>query len=132
MDAKGNVDVVVNEVKEAYYYDMNSQYPYAMLNDILLVTLYILPTKNLDNIFGFVYFVYGKFTPPYVLRVPFIQYKDPKTNKVSCPRGSFNRMIFSEEIKYALKYGYKFEVKFSYKFARGKGVFNSFILKEFD
>ena len=54
--------------------------------------------KNLDNIFGF---VYGKVTGPSedVLRVPFIQNKDPKTNKVR---------IFSEEIKYALKYGYKF------------------------
>ena len=96
MDAKGNVDVVVNEVKEAYYYDMNSQYSHGMLKDMPVGNPVYSTDKNLDNIFWFVYFVYGKFTPPYVLRVPFIQYKDPKTNKVSCPRGSFNRMIFSE------------------------------------
>ena len=131
MDAKGNVDVVVNEVKEAYYYDMNSQYSHGMLKDMPVGNPVYSTDKNLDNIFGF---VFGKVTAPSEaeLRVPIIQYRDPKTNKVSCPRGSFNRMIFSEEIKYALKYGYKFEVKFSYKFARGKGVFNSFILKEFD
>ena len=30
----GNVDVLVNEITEGYLYDMNSQYPYAMLNDM--------------------------------------------------------------------------------------------------
>ena len=30
-----------------------------------------------------------------VLKVPFIQYKDPNTGVVSCPKGSFNRMFFS-------------------------------------
>ena len=36
-----------------------------------------------------------------------------------------------KQIKYALKYGYKFIVKFSYKFARGKGLFDSFVHKEY-
>ena len=126
----GNVDIFVNEINEGYLYDMNSQYPYAMLNDMPIGNPVYSTDKNLDNIFGF---VYGKVTAPSsdVLRVPFIQYKDPKTDKVTCPRGSFNRMMFSEEIKYAIKQGYKFDVKFSYKFARGKGVFDSFVEKEY-
>jgi hypothetical protein len=41
-------------------------------------------------------------------------------------------MIFSEEIKYAIKQGYKFDVKFSYKFARGKGVFKDFVETQFE
>ena len=95
MDAKGNVDVVVNEVKEAYYYDMNSQYSHGMLKDMPVGNPVYSTDKNLDNIFGF---VFGKVTAPSEaeLGVPIIQYRDPKTNKVSCPRGSFNRMIFSE------------------------------------
>ena len=78
--------------------------------------------KNLENIFGF---VFGKITAPSAeqLRVPFIQYRDPETGSVTCPRGEFNRMIFSEEIKYALKFGYKFDMKFAYKFERGKDLF---------
>jgi hypothetical protein len=126
----GNVDVFTNEINEGYLYDMNSQYPYAMLRDMPVGNPVYSTDKNLDNIFGF---VYGKVTAPTAeeLRVPFIQYKDPKTDKVTCPRGTFNRMIFSEEIKYAINHGYKFDVKFSYKFARGKGVFDSFSTKEY-
>ena len=91
----GNVDVLVNEITEGYLYDMNSQYSHGMLKDMPVGNPVYSTDKNLDNIFGF---VFGKVTAPSEaeLRVPIIQYREPKTNKVSCPRGSFNRMIFSE------------------------------------
>ena len=91
----GNVDVYVNEINEGFLYDMNSQYSHGMLKDMPVGNPVYSTDKNLDNIFGF---VFGKVTAPSEaeLRVPIIQYRDPKTNKVSCPRGSFNRMIFSE------------------------------------
>jgi hypothetical protein len=50
-----------NEIKNAFYYDMNSQYPYAMLQDMPIGNPIFSTDKNLDNIFGF---VYGKITPP--------------------------------------------------------------------
>ena len=64
------------------------------------------------------------------MRVPFIQYRDPITNLVYCPnnkRNSFNRLIFSEEIKYALKYGYKFKLDYAYTFERGKNLFKDYV-----
>lgn len=127
----GNVEVFVNETFQGFGYDMNSQYPKAMLNDMPVGNPIYTTDKNLENIFGF---VYGKVTPPSVeiLRVPFIQYRDPSTGSVSCPRGEFYRMIFSEEIKYAIEQGYKFEVIYAYKFNRGKGLFKEFVEKHYE
>ena len=63
---------------------------------------------------------------PEVLKIPFIQVKDPKTGLVSCPRGEFYRMMFTEEIKYAIKHGYKFEILYGYQFKKGK-LFTDFV-----
>jgi hypothetical protein len=48
-------------INNAYYYDMNSQYPNAMLNDMPIGNPIFTTENNLNNIFGF---VYGKITPP--------------------------------------------------------------------
>jgi len=71
----GNVDVYINEVKNAYIYDMNSQYPNAIYNEMPIGNPIFTTEKNIDNIF---WFVYEKITAPSeeILRVPFIQYKD--------------------------------------------------------
>ena len=59
--------------------------------------------------------------------MPFIQYKDPIWKLNSCPRGKFKRLIFSEEIKYALKFGYKIEIEYCYQFKREKNLFTNFV-----
>ncbi len=50
--------------------------------------------KNINKIFGY---VFGEIFCPseQILQVPFIQYRDPFTNIVTCPRGKFKRLIFS-------------------------------------
>jgi hypothetical protein len=48
-------------IKNAYYYDMNSQYPSAMLKDMPLGNPIFTTESELNNIFGF---VFGKITPP--------------------------------------------------------------------
>lgn len=87
--------------------------------------------NNLDNIFGF---VYGEITAPNenILQVPFIQYRDPYNNTVSCPRGKFKRLIFSQEIKYALKYGYSIDIEYCYKFKRGKDLFTEYVKDHYE
>lgn len=91
---RGNVDVFINEVKDAYYYNINSQYPKAMLNDMPVGNPVLTLETNLDKIFGF---VYGEIIAPdeNTLQVPFIQYKDFIYKDVICPRGKFKRLIFS-------------------------------------
>ena len=122
----GNVEVYANEISEGYYYDMNSQYPRAMLEDMPVGNPKLSLETNLDKIFGF---VYGEISCPdeNILQVPFIQFKDPNTNLNVCPRGNFKRLIFSEEIKYALQYGYKINIEYSYIFERGKDLFKEFV-----
>lgn len=113
------VGVYANEVSKAYMSAIHSQYPKAMLNDMPVGDPIFTTEKDLDKIFGF---VYGTITAPDAdkLRVPYIQYRDPITGNVSCPRGEFVRMIFSEEMKAARLDGYKIEIMFGYQFERGQ------------
>lgn len=122
----GNVDVFYNQISEGYYYDLNSQYPKAMLNDMPVGDPVLSLETNLDKIFGF---VFGEIYCPdeKTLRVPFIQFKDPITRNVSCPRGKFKRLIFSEEAKYALKYGYQINIEYCYQFKRGVDLFKDYV-----
>jgi len=122
----GNVDVFINEIDKGYYYDMNSQYPTAMLNDMPVGEPVLSLENDLNKIFGF---VYGEIISPdeSILQVPFIQYKDPIWKLNNCPRGKFKRLIFSEEIKYALKFGYRINIDYCYQFKRGKDLFKDYI-----
>ena len=81
---------------------------------------------NLNKIFGF---VFGEITCPdeNKLKVPFIQSKDPNTNLNICPRGKFSRLIFYEEIRYAINYGYSLNIEYCYIFERGKDLFKDFV-----
>jgi len=122
----GNVNVFVNKMNKGFYYDMNSQYPFAMLNDMPIGNPIFSTDTDLNNYFGF---VYGEITAPESdrLRVAYIQNRDDKSSDVNCPRGSFSRMIFSEEIKEAIKDGYTIKVQYGYKFERGKDVFKNYV-----
>ena len=122
----GNVDAFINKIDKAYYYDMNSQYPFAMLNDLPVGNPTLSNDTNLNNYFGF---VYGEITAPSYekLRIPYIQLRDEKSDIISCPRGTFSRMIFSEEMKEAIKDGYSIKVKYGYKFERGINLFKDYV-----
>ena len=122
----GNVDVFINKIDKGYLYDVNSQYPKAMLNDMPLGDPILSLENNLNKIFGF---VYGEITCPDEnnLQVPFIQYRNPLWKLNACPRGRFKRLIFSEEIKYALKFGYKINIEYCYQFKRGKILFKDYV-----
>ncbi len=127
----GNVDVFINKITNGYLYDINSQYPTAMLQDMPVGDPVLSLETNLDKIFGF---VYGEIYCPneQTLQVPFIQFKDPITRDVSCPRGKFKWLIFYEEIKYALSFGYKRNVDYCYQFERGKDLFKGYVLDHYE
>ena len=122
----GNVEVFINKIEGGYYYDMNSQYPSAMLKDMPTGNPVLSLETDLNKIFGF---VYAEIICPNEseLQVPFIQTRDPILNYIRCPRGKFKRLIFSEEAKYAVKYGYKVNVEYSYIFERGKDLFKDYV-----
>ena len=80
--------------------------------------------KELDKIFGFVYAV---ITPPSedVLKVASLQARI--NGKVENPREIFERWIFSEELKSALKEGYTADIICGYKFKRGILLFDKYV-----
>jgi hypothetical protein len=127
----GNVDVFINLITNGYHYDINYQYSKAMINDMPVGNPILSLETDLDKIFGF---VYGEIICPddNILQVPFIQYKDPITKLTICPRGKFKRLIFSQEIKYALKFGYTMDIEYCYQFKRGQGLFTKYVLDHFE
>lgn|SRR5258706_10273036 len=102
-----------------------------MLNDMPVGDPVLSLETNLDKIFGF---VYGEIICPdeNILQVPFIQYRDHYKNIVSCPRGKFKRLIFSQEMKYAIKYGYSINVEYCYQFKRGKDLFTKYVIDHYE
>jgi hypothetical protein len=90
----GNVEVYFNVVTKGYLYVINSQYPAAMLQDMPIGNPVLSLETDLEKIFGF---IYGEITCPNenLLKVPFIQCKDPNTNLKVCSRCKFKRLIFS-------------------------------------
>jgi|SRR6266404_299149 len=102
-----------------------------MLNDMPIGEPILSLENNLDNMFGF---VFGEITCPdeNTLQIPFIQFRESFSQSVYCPRGTFSRLIFSEEIKYALKYGYKIDIKYCYQFNRGKDLFKDYVNELYD
>nr|YP_009487300.1 hypothetical protein [Russula lepida]AWB36202.1 hypothetical protein [Russula lepida] len=128
----GAVDVYIPQNEKEtniYVYDVNSLYPYVMEKFDMPIGKPIYFEGDIRTIekdaFGF---FYCKIVTPDNLKHPIIQ-THVKTNndlRTVAPLGSWEGMIFSEELNNALKYGYKFEVLWGYKFKR-KNIFNSYI-----
>lgn len=115
--------------KKIYAYDVNSLYPYVMAKCKLPIgkpTYFEGDITKLDkNAFGF---FYCKIIAPKNLKHPIIQTR-VKTNdglRTVAPLGSWNDMIFSEEMYNAMKYGYKFEVLWGYTFESDL-IFDGFV-----
>jgi hypothetical protein len=122
----GLVQVLVNDiVNEGYGYDVNSQYPNAMLMDMPVGNPIITLEKDINKLFGF---TYGKVIPPKKedLRVLLLRHRNEKGESI-LSREPFEGWFFTELIKEAIKYGYKFEVITSYQFKRGKNVFSDYV-----
>jgi hypothetical protein len=113
----GSVDMFIpsnNYCEELIYsYDVNSLYPYIMLTKAMPIgqpTHFIGDIRSKDKeAFGF---FYCKVITPETLEHPIIQIHHKTKSGISTisPLGSFEMMIFSEEMDNAIKYGYKFEI----------------------
>jgi len=108
----GATDYYKKYGKNLYYYDVNSLYPFCMLNPVPYKPLEYfndLSDFKLDDFFGF---ALAKIVVPTetVLKNPILPYKNRVNDidgKVIYPRGEFTEVYFSEELKAAVKLGYK-------------------------
>ena len=121
----GLVDVVEHLVQKAYKYDANSHYPAAMINDMPIGNPVISDEKDINKLFGF---SYAKVTAPSVdiLAQPTLPFRDSR-GVTTCPRGRFEGVWFTEELKDSISRGYQVEIVSTVVFKRGKGLFDKFI-----
>ena len=117
----GYTDVFKPYLKNGYYYDVNSLYPYVMSNyaypgeiiDKFKIVDDIKSIKDtnqdlffdINNFFGF---IKVEVKCPENLNKPFLTYNHPEFGLIT-PVGSWTAVYFSEELKYAIKLGYTFK-----------------------
>ena len=102
-----------------YYYDVNSLYPFAALQDMPGLTCsklrFYLNNNDIDDLFGFFYCSIDALLDGYLGLVP----KREKTGSIF-PLGKWEGWYFSEELKFAKKHGYKINVFKGYSFSKEK------------
>lgn len=120
----GATDIYKLQGKDLYYYDVNSLYPYVMLNDMPLELIKIhenMDFKDIENFFGFIDCLVE--SPP-IIKVPILPFKYKA--KTIFPVGSWRSTYFSEELKEAIKLGYKITPIKGYEYSKYK-LFNKYI-----
>jgi hypothetical protein len=125
---------IIDFIKNIYYYDVNSLYPYIM-------SLFELPCGKIVYFEGNIYnenliinniipqnvlgFYYCKVIAPTNLLHPIIQLRI--NNTTLAPLGTFECMLYSKEIENAIKYGYEITVLRGYYFTEKVCLFKEYI-----
>jgi hypothetical protein len=103
--------------EKVYYYDVNSLYPAAMLNDmpydLVNPTLINLSNRTLDSFFGF---AEVEVTCPTNMLRPVLPFH--MNGKTIYPVGTWKGVYFSEELKAVVKLGYQIRLIRGYEFTR--------------
>lgn len=125
----GKVDVFITYAKssneEIYYYDVNSLYPYAMLNTMPEGVGEWIDGKDikLTEFFGFLEVT---VTVPKHLNIPILPYRHE--GGLFFPQGTFTSVQFSEELRYAQSLGYEIkEIKRGLSFNKKEEVFSKYV-----
>lgn len=118
----GATDFYKKHGKKLYYYDVNSLYPYGMLNAMPLDFIKIHEEINdINSFFGFIECI---VTTPKDLKIGILPVRDE--GKTIFPLGTWKGTYFSEEIKECMKYGYEFKFIKGYEYSKYY-LFNDYI-----
>ena len=114
----GGTDVYKAYAKNVYYYDVNSLYPYAMLNPMPYNILHNgkiidLSNRSLDSFFGF---ALVKIFCPLNMARPVLPFHHE--GKTIYPVGNWKGVYFSEELKAVRKLGYQITLIKGYEFTK--------------
>jgi len=115
-------------IGNGYHYDMNSQYPAAMLNKMPIGNPVFSNNCNLEYYSGF---VFAKIIPPSEnkLKNLYIQYRD--RGIITCPRTPFIRWIDTIELNYAIQDGYKADIICGINFPESNKVDSENLFKNY-
>lgn len=112
----GATDYYKAYIKNGYYYDVNSLYPFAMLKPMphKIIKYYKdLSNIKLENFFGF---CLAEITTPKQNLKPLLPYKHK--GKTIFPTGSFIGVYFSEELKAVQSRGYQITLISGYEYSQ--------------
>lgn len=124
----GSSDYYIFYGKNLKFYDVNSLYSYAMLNEMPLIFLgeFNGDEFKIEDIFGFVECIIE--TPDNINNGEQIPLLIAKINgKICHPIGKWKGTYFSEEIKAVIKHGYKVKITKIYQFSKAK-LFDDYVL----
>jgi len=121
----GGTDVYKAFGELVRYYDVNSLYPYAMLNsmphDLVNPNLINLSNRTLDSFFGF---AEVEIFCPIDMKRPVLPFH--LKGKTIYPVGSWKGVYFSEELKAVVKLGYQIKLIRGYEFTK-IDLFSSYV-----
>lgn len=122
----GATDYYIKYAENLYYSDVNSLYPYAMLNDmpvnIKSKNFVFGPDFDLNKFFGF---LQVEVTAPKDLIIPMLPFK--YKGKTIFPTGRWYGTYFSEELKAVAAYGYTFRYISGIEYHKTEKLFDSYI-----
>lgn len=111
--------------KNLYYYDVNSLYPFASINDMPGMECKYISSldKELDieKLFGFFYCEIESSENYFGL----LPYRSKQG--LIYPSATWSGWYFSEELKHAIANGYKIKVLRGYEFSREKDIFKNYV-----
>jgi hypothetical protein len=125
----GSVDMYIPNGIKIRAYDVNSLYPSQMQSQLMPVGMPTYFNGNIlntdENAFGF---FYCEIIAPDNIKHPILQtrVKINGVHKTIAPIGSWEDMLFSEEMKNAINYGYKIKVLWGYTF-KSKNIFKEYV-----
>jgi DNA polymerase type B, organellar and viral len=125
----GSVDMYIPNGIKIRAYDVNSLYPSQMQSQLMPVGMPTYFNGNIlnfnENAFGF---FYCKIIAPDDIKHPILQtrVKINGVTKTIAPIGSWEDMLFSEEMKNAINYGYKIKVLWGYTF-KSENIFKEYV-----
>lgn len=122
----GATDYYIKYAENLFYSDVNSLYPYAMMNSMPVNIkerhYHLSKDFDLNNFFGF---LHVEVTAPKDLIVPMLPFK--YKGKTIFPTGTWIGTYFSEELKAVIKYGYTFKFISGIEYHRTEKLFDSYI-----
>lgn len=118
----GISNVYQQTIQNGYYYDINSQYPNAILKSIPTGNPTFITNPTTDKIFGFYYAI----IQPIGGNNTILPSRNAK-GIVTYPNEEFQGWYFSEELKEIIKLGWTIQVKFGYQFTSSTDIFKTYV-----
>lgn len=119
----GHVDAYIPIGENLHYYDVNSLYPFVMMENIMPTGKPVwhgdLRERDIDSLFGFIR-AYVVCPRTKKMKRPFLPCQTGNKTLVF-PTGKFVGVYFSEELKYAKKIGYTIVPMSGYLFEKSEG-----------